>query len=446
MRSPGLLTAAAQLERAIAGRDPVFPLAQQPPPVRASLLGQLEHLASQAAAARAHDDVEAAARAAEDARERLDAAPPEEVEAITGALPRLWLQWARAFDAAGRARARTEYERVHELAVATGQPRVARRAAGAAAWLHAERGRWTMARAWLQRADDTGVTGDRHDAALHVTRALMHTDGDDLPAAKAELERADAIGVGEFWAPAVWVRSLHAHNVADATVTEAQLANHLQEHPAALDSAGVDGRLARAARARTLLLRGRIPDGLSRYVPLSSSDRVVAAAIAHVEGREREAFELSQPVTEEAEEHRLQANALLVHAAAAYALDYRETAVHAFLRADALIQHAGLHTSYECIAPDDLQRLVEASGSDVRAVRIDSHRRDLPELTRRENDVLALLTTPLTTDEIAAALFISTNTLKTMTRRLYRKLDVGSRAQAVDYAHRAGFPGNRRRS
>ncbi|MBT1664943.1 hypothetical protein KK093_04035 [Curtobacterium flaccumfaciens pv. flaccumfaciens] len=153
---------------------------------------------------------------------------------------------------------------------------------------------------------------------------------------------------------------------------------------------------------------------------------------------------LSQPITETGVEPRLQSNALLVHAAAALALGYTDTATHAFIRADALIQHAGLHTGYESIAPDDLQQLVELSGSATQAaIRISSARRDLSSLTRRENDILALLTTELTTGEIASTLFISTNTLKTMTRRLYRKLEVNSRQQAVDHAHRAGFPTGR---
>lgn len=447
MRNPGLLVAAHHLSHVVAGGDPgrVHPALEHPPaaPVGQSVFQQLIQLTAESAAARTRDDAAEAARLAEDALARAAAAPLNEVSDIAKSMAHLRMQWARSLDAAALPRAAVEYERVYDLARATEQPYVARRAASSAAWLHAERGRSDIARLWVRRAQDEGVADSRYDAALLVTQALMHTDRDELAAASALLDEAEALGLGEYWAPAMWVRSLHAHNVADAAVTESKIELHLQAHPV-LRSAGVDGRLARAARVRVLLLRGRIAEDLDALVDLSCSDRVIAAAIAQVEGRHRVALDLSAPVTDDGIEPRLQSNALLVHAAAAYALGYTDTASHAFVRADALIQHAGLHTSYEAISPTELEQLVQLTGGASRAaVRIGSARRDLPDLTRRENDILALLTTELTAAEIASTLFISTNTLKTMTRRLYRKLDVNSRTGAVDAARRAGFPGNR---
>lgn len=52
-------------------------------------------------------------------------------------------------------------------------------------------------------------------------------------------------------------------------------------------------------------------------------------------------------------------------------------------------------------------------------------------LTARERTVLDLLQTTMTTAEIAAALDVSTNTLKTHTRGIYRKLGVRSRREAT---------------
>ena len=45
---------------------------------------------------------------------------------------------------------------------------------------------------------------------------------------------------------------------------------------------------------------------------------------------------------------------------------------------------------------------------------------------------------PARTAEIAAALYVSLNTLKTHVRTVYRKLDVESRADAVDAGRRLG--------
>lgn len=52
-------------------------------------------------------------------------------------------------------------------------------------------------------------------------------------------------------------------------------------------------------------------------------------------------------------------------------------------------------------------------------------------LSTREREVLAYLRTPMTIAEIAAALFLSTNTVKTHVQSLYRKLNVTNRREAV---------------
>ena len=52
-------------------------------------------------------------------------------------------------------------------------------------------------------------------------------------------------------------------------------------------------------------------------------------------------------------------------------------------------------------------------------------------LSDRELTVLRLLSSRLTTTEIAGALFVSPNTLKSHMKSIYRKLDVSSRADAV---------------
>jgi LuxR family transcriptional regulator, maltose regulon positive regulatory protein len=58
-------------------------------------------------------------------------------------------------------------------------------------------------------------------------------------------------------------------------------------------------------------------------------------------------------------------------------------------------------------------------------------------LTGRERDVLRLLAGRLTVREIAGELYVSPNTLKFHLKTIYRKLGVGSRAEAADIARRA---------
>lgn len=57
-------------------------------------------------------------------------------------------------------------------------------------------------------------------------------------------------------------------------------------------------------------------------------------------------------------------------------------------------------------------------------------------LTARERDVLRLLAGRLTVREIASELYVSPNTLKFHLKTIYRKLGVGSRAEAADVARR----------
>jgi LuxR family maltose regulon positive regulatory protein len=60
-------------------------------------------------------------------------------------------------------------------------------------------------------------------------------------------------------------------------------------------------------------------------------------------------------------------------------------------------------------------------------------------LTERELAVVSYLPTRLSNQEIAEALYISVNTLKTHLRNTYRKLDVGDRDAAVECASRLGL-------
>ena len=60
-------------------------------------------------------------------------------------------------------------------------------------------------------------------------------------------------------------------------------------------------------------------------------------------------------------------------------------------------------------------------------------------LSRRELQVLRLLSTHLTGPEIAQELFISINTYKSHTKNIYSKLMVGSRAEAVSRARELGL-------
>lgn len=80
----------------------------------------------------------------------------------------------------------------------------------------------------------------------------------------------------------------------------------------------------------------------------------------------------------------------------------------------------------------EAERLAVELGAPRRQTRSSSGLID--PLSERERDVLRFLPSRLTTREIAAECFMSTNTVKAHLKRIYRKLGVGTRADAVERA------------
>jgi DNA-binding NarL/FixJ family response regulator len=66
-------------------------------------------------------------------------------------------------------------------------------------------------------------------------------------------------------------------------------------------------------------------------------------------------------------------------------------------------------------------------------------------LTDREAEILALITQGKSNAEVAALTYLSPNTVKSYIRRVYRKIDVDSRTQAVLWGVRNGFLPDKRR-
>jgi NarL family two-component system response regulator LiaR len=58
------------------------------------------------------------------------------------------------------------------------------------------------------------------------------------------------------------------------------------------------------------------------------------------------------------------------------------------------------------------------------------------DLSKREVEVLALMAEGYSNQEIAEKLFVSLNTIKTHTSRIFEKMDVKRRTQAVEMAKR----------
>jgi DNA-binding CsgD family transcriptional regulator len=121
-----------------------------------------------------------------------------------------------------------------------------------------------------------------------------------------------------------------------------------------------------------------------------------------------------------------------------------------FERALILLAFAELHlamgaTDEAAILLDEVRRICAPLGAVPTLARADTLAARLPArpqtggLTQRELDVLRLLVAGRSNPEIAEALLISRDTARTHVANIFRKLDVGNRAEAVDHAHRHGL-------
>jgi DNA-binding NarL/FixJ family response regulator len=96
-----------------------------------------------------------------------------------------------------------------------------------------------------------------------------------------------------------------------------------------------------------------------------------------------------------------------------------------------------VHAGEALLAPSVTKRLIERFVAQEPAIA--SAPNKVVSLTDREREVLVLIARGLANDDIAAALFLSPATVKTHISRIFAKLDVRDRAQAVIAAYDAGL-------
>jgi DNA-binding NarL/FixJ family response regulator len=88
------------------------------------------------------------------------------------------------------------------------------------------------------------------------------------------------------------------------------------------------------------------------------------------------------------------------------------------------------------LSPSVTRRLIERFAAAPAEARTDV---DLELLTKREREVMALVATGLSNDEIADRLFVSVATAKTHVNRAMTKLGARDRAQLVVFAYESGL-------
>lgn len=91
------------------------------------------------------------------------------------------------------------------------------------------------------------------------------------------------------------------------------------------------------------------------------------------------------------------------------------------------------------LSPSITRRLIREFVNQPSRSAEGSHSKKLDLLTERELEVLELIAHGLSNSEIAAQLFVSEGTVKTHVRRVFSKIEVRDRTQAVIFAFNAGL-------
>ncbi|MEN2740532.1 LuxR C-terminal-related transcriptional regulator [Microbacterium sp. X-17] len=438
----GLLVAVDYLRHLVSGGGPGrFRVSTTRGADRGDLANRLIVLTGRTAELRTAGSVLAAADAVREARELLADATDAQRTSARRTLPHVQYQWGVTLDLADDDTAAAQYDESYQVAIVTGQPAIARRAAGALAWLYASQGRTRAASLWIDRANATHEPDPRNDTPLRLAEAMRATDvlhPDPLHGLPVDADP------GEYWLAALWTRAHSARTRASALLVEAALETELARHDERLVAVGANRRYLIAARM-LLAAAHRRP-----FTPDNASGpyEEIFAAVTHYRSGDRRLLRESLRTLTSPEQHpRILAVALLLAAATDLDAESREAAADGFRQAHALIEHEELLLSYAVLTPAHLRELFALAGLEP-APRVhtryftaddDGEATRLARLSKRERQVLTLLASEHSMTEIADTLFVSLNTVKTTVRRLYAKLGVHDRRRATDIAHRAGL-------
>ncbi|MEU5147765.1 LuxR C-terminal-related transcriptional regulator [Streptomyces yangpuensis] len=318
------------------------------------------------------------------------------------------------------------------------------------------------ARASLAVAEQSALPPERRSGTGHLVLAGVALEQDDLPAARSHLDLATATAAaGPRPEPAVAVAAavIGARIAAAEGDGEVALAVLTRPWPAGTAPAGAwaadelavaasAAHLARGDAAAALRALDTVPSGRPEHA-LARARALMAAGRAEPAARELAALPADDGLT-----LPVRVGACLLRA--------RITAADG----DTAEAHRRLAEAVELARPEELRRPFAEGGPWVRRSLREATRPVPPPgspagrergpvsrtgsqaegpppvveaLSARETDVLRQAARMLSTEEIAAELYVSANTVKTHLKSIYRKLGVTRRSDAVHRAQDLGL-------
>ncbi|MDH6676825.1 LuxR family maltose regulon positive regulatory protein [Rhodococcus sp. LBL1] len=373
-------------------------------------------------------------------------------------LPIMRLQWGITYQLAGAfTESAVELRLAHRGALAQKVDFIALNAAGNSAMNWAIIGEPRRTEEWLEleekHPDPDGWLEPMVKVGGLVARVLVALDQLDFEAAGRWLdELGEASEREELWPYVTYAHCRYALATGQAYTGMAVLQRAVTSHSAAIRNGSAIARLMTSLEIDLRLALGEGNRALATLEAQTVEAPLLVATAARVHlltGTPATALALcrkcdwfSHPFT------RTQLDVLLIEAAAHHTLGEKAAAARSWAHAAAIADRTGLLGTLATV-PRDLVAALDAAAPLPSTAAATFLASDVPEiypaavhhveLTEREHAVLVELAQGLSTLEIARKLFVSTNTVKSQLRSLYRKIGAHSRDEALEIAYRTGL-------
>lgn len=317
------------------------------------------------------------------------------------------------------------------------------------ALIHACFGNFTTARSLLERAKSIQRTSSWVEAHLDTHRdfAEVLVSNCDHEKALQKLESISLHDIGEMWPFYI----LAVHRILEASGHHDEVEHRLEMFDAMpfpkIDGDGFSGSIIPIKRAVVAMRAGRIAEAeafLGRADQRLAYTRLFQAAVHIYAGRSQQAIQEVTHLRPQTRGFRLmEVRRLSILAAAHYQSDEMTDCVET-LHTAAELPGGLTQLEVHLFSPETREIAVEnvlgwPKDDDGASVFLTGIPKTESTLTEREVEVLRHLTQKHTRAEVAEAMIISVNTLKTHLSSIYRKLGVSSAADAILGAQRRGL-------